>query len=427
MQRLPFVDWTRGFAVLAMVLWHSADAWLRPALKTGEGFFFVRFVGGLAAPAFLLLAGTGAALAARAPRDAAHAAQLRLAGLARGFEILLLGYALRLQTWLLDAAAVRQLHTVRAWLPLAAGYAALFWAARVVTRARRRALAWAAPGAALVAVGLLQVESVAPGRLARLLQVDVLQAIGAALMLLAWAAPLVRRPLPALATGVAIAFATPFVWAQLPGALPRPLAAYLGRFEPLPGAPAPALFPLFPWLAYACLGAALGSWLREVRTAAASSTAGAPQHRQGERAVDALVLRWMLLGALTAALTSEAHPVVLRVMNALPESVPPLRVAFRVGMITTLLGVGLMLATRRASVALLDLGRASLRVYWFHLPFAYGLLGLPLRGKLTYFQYALVAPVLALAMWGLSRVSFTRKRSSPERPIAGGAALENRA
>jgi uncharacterized membrane protein len=423
MQRLPFVDWTRGFAVLAMVLWHSADAWLRPALKTGEGFFFVRFVGGLAAPAFLLLAGTGAALAARAPRDAAHAAQLRSTGLARGFEILLLGYALRLQTWLLDAAAVRQLHTLRAWLPLAAGYAALFWAARVVTRAPRRALAWAAPGAALVALGLLQVESVAPGRLARLLQVDVLQAIGAALMLLALAAPLVRRPLLALATGSAIAFATPFVWALLPGALPRPLAAYLGRFEPLPGAPAPALFPLFPWLAYACLGAALGSWLRET----ASSAARAPQQREGAHAVDALVLRCMLIGAITAVLTSEAQPFVLRVMNAVPESVPPLRVAFRGALITTLLGVGLVLAAGRASVALLDLGRASLRVYWFHLPFAYGLLGLPLRGKLTYLQYGLVAPLLALAMWGLSRVSFTRKRSSPERPIASEAPLENRA
>jgi uncharacterized membrane protein len=421
MQRLPFIDWTRGFAVLAMVLWHSADAWLRPALKAGEGFFFLRFVGGLAAPGFLLLAGLSAGLSARAPRDPAHAAQLRLANLARGFEILLLGYVLRLQTWLLDAAAVRQLHTLRAWLPLAAAYAALFWGARAVLRRPRWGLAWGMAGSALAALGLLQVEAVAPGRLARLLQVDVLQAIGASLMLLAWATPLARRAGLAFSVGIAIALATPFLWAQLPGVLPRPLAAYLGRFEPLPGAPAPALFPLFPWFAYACLGAGLGGLLRDAR---ATRETGA---RERERNVEALVVRCMLLGACIAALASEAHPYVQQLMSSLPAAVPPLRVAFRVGVIATLLGVGLVLATSRASRTLLDLGRASLRVYWFHLPFAYGLLGQFLRGRLDYLQYGLTAPVLLLAMWGLSRVSFTRKRSSPDRPAATGEPVENRA
>jgi uncharacterized membrane protein len=421
MQRLPFIDWTRGFAVLAMVLWHSADAWLRPALKTGEGFFFVRFVGGLAAPGFLLLAGLSAGLSARAPRDRAHAAQLRLANLARGFEILLLGYVLRLQTWLLDAAAVRQLHTLRAWLPLAAGYAALFWAARTMLQRPRRALVWGTAGSALAALGLLQVEAVAPGRLARLLQVDVLQAIGASLMLLAWATPLARRASLAFGAGIAIALVTPFVWAQLPGPLPQPLAAYLGRFEPLPGAPAPALFPLFPWLAYACLGAGLGCLLRAAR---APVETGA---RQPEQRVDALVLHCMLLGACIAALASEAHPHVQRLITSLPEAMPALRVAFRVGAIATLLGVGLVLAAGRASQALLDLGRASLRVYWFHLPFAYGLLGQPLRGRLGYLQYGLTAPLLLLAMWGLSRISFTRRRSSPNRPPTTGVPVENRA
>lgn len=425
-QRLPFVDWTRGFAVLAMVLWHSADGWLRPELKTGEGFFLLRFVGGLAAPGFLLLAGMGAALAVRTPRDAAHAAQLRLANLARGFEIMLLGYVLRLQTWLIDAAAVRQLHTLRAWLPLGAGYAALFWAARNVLRSPRSSLAWAAPGVALAALGLSQIEAVAPGRLARLLQVDVLQAIGASLMLLAWITPLARRRGLALGGGVAIALATPFVWAALPGPLPRPIAAYFARFAPLPGAPAPALFPLFPWFAYACLGAALGCWLREARARAHPASAlSAP--RQRSRDVDSLVLRSMLIGACVAVLTSEAHSGIQALMAASPASVQPLRVAFRVGMLTTLLGVGLVVATRPVSRAFLDLGRASLRVYWFHLPFAYGLLGHPLRGRLDYGQYALVAPLLLVAMWGLSRIRLPAKRGSPERPGRTGQAVENRA
>jgi uncharacterized membrane protein len=399
-QRLPFVDWTRGFAVLAMVLWHTGDGWLRPPLKAGEGFFFLRFIGGLAAPSFLLLAGMAVALGARTPRDAAHARELRLANLARGFEVLLLGYLLRLQTWLLDADALRRLSTVRAWLPLACGYGALFWSARCVLHAPRRAAAWAALGVSLSALGLFQVEAVAPGRLSRLLQVDVLQAIGASLTLLAVIAPLVRRAGLLFALGVAITLATPLVWSLLPAGLPRPLAAYLGRFEPLPGAAPPALFPLFPWLAYACCGAALGRWLRIARPP-----------------VDRTVLLCMVLGACVAALTSEAHAYIQHTLNALPNTVPPLRAAFRMGIIATLLGIGFTFPGGLAGRVLVDLGRASLRVYWFHLPFAYGILGRPLRGRLGYLEFGLAASLLLLAMWGLSRARFSRKPDSQQRTV----------
>ena len=91
MQRLPFVDWARGFAVVAMVLWHSGDAWLRQELHTGESFFFLRFVGGLAAPAFLMLAGMGMALGARPTPDSVTAGSRLLTGSARGAEIIVLG------------------------------------------------------------------------------------------------------------------------------------------------------------------------------------------------------------------------------------------------------------------------------------------------------------------------------------------------
>jgi hypothetical protein len=114
----------------------------------------------------------------------------------------------------------------------------------------------------------------------------------------------------------------------------------------------------------------------------------------------------MLLGACAAGLSSEAHAYVQRVVNSFPGLVPPLRLCFRVGVIATLLGVGFVLPGRRLGGALVDLGRASLRVYWFHLPFAYGVLGRPLRGRLDYMEFALGAPLLLLAMWGLSRVRF---------------------
>ncbi|HEX6240234.1 MAG TPA: heparan-alpha-glucosaminide N-acetyltransferase domain-containing protein, partial [Polyangiales bacterium] len=243
MQRLPFVDWARGFAVVAMVLWHSGDAWLRPELHAGEGFFFLRFVGGLAAPSFLLLAGMGVGLGARPAKSAEEAGSRARTGAARGAEIVVLGYALRLQTWLVDAAAITQLHTLRAWFPLLLGYVGLFVACRRAGRGARGA-GWLALGAASLAVlGLLQVGQVSPGRLTRLLQVDVLQAIGASLVLLALGERWLRwlqRPALLLGIGVAVACVTQPVGLLLPGGLPVPLAAYLARFPPAQGDTLPA-------------------------------------------------------------------------------------------------------------------------------------------------------------------------------------------
>lgn len=399
MQRLPFVDWARGFAVIAMVLWHSGDAWLRPGLHAGEGFFFLRFVGGLAAPSFLMLAGMGGALAAKPARDAADARKRGLANLGRGAEIVVLGYGLRLQTWLLDAAAITQLHALRAWLPLLLGYAALFYGFRILPEPKR-ALRWLVGGACLVALGLLQVNAVAPGRLARLLQVDVLQAIGASLVLLAlgerWLR-LLQRPALLGVLSLVFAVATQPLGAHLPGPIPVPLAAYLARFPVLPGETvSAALFPLCPWFSYACLGAALGSSLR-LRSEAA----------------ERILLACVVLGAALAAASSEAH-LYVRELLVHPQLVAPLRVTFRVGVVLVLLGLGFAFSPGKVATHVVALGRSSLRVYWFHMPFAYGLLGRPVKGQLGFLAWAALATLLLVGMWGLTHVRLP-KRTQPVR------------
>lgn len=400
MQRLPFVDWARGFAVIAMVLWHTGDGWLRKGLHAGEGFNFLRFVGGLAAPSFLLLAGTGAALAARPAQDSGQAQQRGRAGMARGAEILVLGYGLRLQTWLVDAAALTQLHTLRAWLPLLLGYVALFAGFRTFPKRTQRGLRLLALGAFLVVVALVQVNSVAPGRLARLLQVDVLQAIGGSLVLLAagerWLG-LLQRPLLLCLLGGACAFSVQPLSKLLPGPLPVPLAAYLARFPQPGGAGVPAaLFPLCPWFAYACFGAAFGASLR----------------RHSARA-ESLLLFGVALGAMLAAASSEAHPFVRQLMH-IEILVAPLRTVFRVGIVLVLLGLGFAFAPGRVANEVVRFGRASLRVYWFHLVFAYGILARPLRARLGYAEWAALACVLLVAMWGLARLRLPTP-SQPDR------------
>ncbi len=400
-QRLPFVDWARGFAVVAMVLWHTGDGWLRPGLKAGEGFYFLRFIGGLAAPSFLMLAGVAAALAARPSDDGERARQTFRASFARGFEVWILGYALRLQTWLIDAGAVRDLRTYRAWLPLLAGYALCVYGARSAAPAPRRAITTVLTGAALVAVALLQVDAVAPGRLPRLLAVDVLQAIGASLMVLALlerSLGLLQRPLWLLLLGLMVVLATEPLAAQLPGTLPVPLAAYLGRISVPRGAPNPSLFPLVPWLAYALFGASFGACLRLFP----------------ERSERTVVLG-LTLGSTLALLTSEAHRPLRVFLQDVPFSVPLVRTCFRVGIVLLLMGIGYAFPRGFTAARLVDVGRTSLRIYWVHLLFAYGIFARPLRAKLSYGSWlGLVVPLL-VAMWGLSRLGASRKRA-PVRP-----------
>lgn len=53
-----------------MVLAHVVDAWTREADRNRDTYYWATFVGGLAAPAFLFLAGLGTALSGASKRRA---------------------------------------------------------------------------------------------------------------------------------------------------------------------------------------------------------------------------------------------------------------------------------------------------------------------------------------------------------------------
>ncbi len=429
MQRREFVDWARGFAVIAMVLWHTADGWLTAEARAGQVWVLLRFVGGLAAPSFLFLAGAGLALAARddaparasstsdgptrAGTIAASTAPARYGPrIARGLEILLFGYVLRYQTWMIDAAAIRQLGLLRAWLPLGAGYALLLLAIHALKTGRGRAGRFALVGGLAACAGLAQVPWLAPGRLLRLLQVDVLQAIGASLVLLTlgerWFR-LLRRPGLALGLGGVIALATDLCWSNLPGPLPAPIAAYFGRFPTAPGQPPSALFPLLPWCAYACFGAAFGSRLR----------AGA---REGNDEDDRLLAYAGLAGALLALVTSEAHGFIQSVMAAQPWSVHPLRVAFRTGVVLVVLLVGWLWASGSRGRVLIAYGRASLRIYWAHLLVAYGVLGALWYKRLGVGEWGARVVLVLAFMWLFSQLKMRAPVALPNHEASNGPA-----
>lgn len=56
-KRLPFLDWMRGLAVVIMIQCHTFNSFVRPDLRDGGPFVLSQFVGGMAAPLFLFMAG----------------------------------------------------------------------------------------------------------------------------------------------------------------------------------------------------------------------------------------------------------------------------------------------------------------------------------------------------------------------------------
>jgi uncharacterized membrane protein len=198
--RLGYLDWLRGVTVLVMIEAHSFDAWTRPEEKARVAYGYLMMLGGMAAPAFLFMAGVAVALAAaahlrrgRTPVEAARRVERR------GWQIFLYAFLFRLQSFTLGGFAN------------------------------------------------------APG----LLKVDILNIMGPAIAVsaAAWRVPgtRMRRALLLAAGAAAISLATPGIreaaWLT---PWPDPFEWY---FRPDPGR---GTFTLFPWAGFVLAGAVLG-------------------------------------------------------------------------------------------------------------------------------------------------------------------------
>jgi len=56
-KRFPFLDWMRGLAVVIMIQCHAFNSFVRMDLRDGGPYVLSQFVGGMAAPLFLFMAG----------------------------------------------------------------------------------------------------------------------------------------------------------------------------------------------------------------------------------------------------------------------------------------------------------------------------------------------------------------------------------
>jgi uncharacterized membrane protein len=209
LERFAYIDWMRGFACLLMFEVHGYDSWLTDSLRETRFYRWSQFSGTIAAPMFLFLAGASLALVSdRMRQKGATPNQVERRMAFRGLEIIGLGYLLRLQEYLMGLPR-------SPWTDL--------------------------------------------------LRVDILNTIGVSLVLMAvvWRLCRNRRAtaIVSLAISAAIVLATPALWTTMrPRWLPWFLESYINGVHTY-DAPQVWLFPLFPWMAFAFAGLALGCFL----------------------------------------------------------------------------------------------------------------------------------------------------------------------
>jgi uncharacterized membrane protein len=315
--RLAYIDWMRGLACVLMFQTHCYDAWLSPAARLSKFFMYSQLGGTFPAPLFLFLAGISFALVTeKLWKKNLPPAQIARATIRRGAEIFGFGLLFRLQEYVIAWG----------WAPLS-----------------------------------------------DLLRVDVLNTIGVSMMLMGVVCWLVLSihsgarcrlalVLASTATALLISLLTPPLWTTWrPDWLPWPLESYINGVHNL-GTPQAWLFPIFPWTAFAFAGLATGfilqiDWVRERQT-----------------------LIFLLAGATGIGFVAAAHW-----LDAQPRQLYAVYDYWHTSPNFFLIRVGMLLAILTASYAwcrwgpgkwgfspLIQLGQASLLVYWVHLEFVYG-------------------------------------------------------
>jgi uncharacterized membrane protein len=99
-KRFPFLDWMRGLAVVVMIQCHAFNSFVRMDLRDGGPYVLSQFVGGMAAPLFLFMAGMtlGFQMESLERREGRRVSRW-LVSLRRAAYILGIAYLFRLGNW----------------------------------------------------------------------------------------------------------------------------------------------------------------------------------------------------------------------------------------------------------------------------------------------------------------------------------------
>ena len=357
--RLAYIDWMRGLACVLMFQTHCYDSWLSPSARRTTFFMYSQLGGTFPAPLFLFLAGISFALVTEKLRQKnLPPAQIARSTIRRGAEIFAFGLLFRLQEY------------VVAW----------GWAPKT-----------------------------------DLLRIDVLNTIGLSMMLmgvLCWLILAVQRgPRTRLAlilagagTAMLISLVTPLLWTTWrPLWLPWPLESYIDGVHNL-GAPQAGLFPIFPWTAFGFAGLAVGFILQS----------------QWARTQEPRAFFWLgLAGSLLIEFA--------RWLDRLPRQFYPVYDYWHTSPSFFLIRVGMLLVILAGAYVwcrwgfaqwgfspLIQLGQASLLVYWVHIEFVYGRVSILPKHAMGISGASVGLLVISLAMLTLAYIRTRTKGRGAE-------------
>ena len=327
--RLAYIDWMRGLACVLMFQTHCYDSWLSPQARHSRLFMYSQLGGTFPAPLFLFLAGISFALVTEKLRQKnLSASQIGQTTIRRGAEIFGFGLLFRMQEYLIAWGWAPKSDLLRVDILNTIGLSMM-----------------------LMGVLCLMVNGISDSILQKSNDKAIGQPAGHLHLILA-----------SSATALVIALLTPLLWTiWRPRWLPWPLESYINGVHNL-GTPQAWLFPIFPWSAFAFAGLATGFILQ---TPAARAHAG---RIFAAFAVGGVVLvegaRWL------DGLRFQLYPVY-DFWHTSPNFF-----LIRLGMLLVILSA--TYAWCRWGLAqwgfspLIQLGQASLLVYWVHIEFVYG-------------------------------------------------------
>jgi uncharacterized membrane protein len=373
--RLAYIDWMRGLACVLMFQAHCYNSWLSADGRKSQLYGLSQLLATWPAPLFIFLAGISFAMVTQRLREKGVARKaIARTTILRGAEIFGLGLLFRGQEYLL-------------------GYPKSPWT--------------------------------------DLLRVDVLNILGLSMMLLGVLCWLTAAPTAARSKGKAtrwglvvaavVAIVTPWLWTTYrPRWLPWPLESYINGVH-LYGRPQPWLFPLFPWVAFAFVGLALGFLL-------SSDFAKAKESRFFAVVGGAGIITSLL------ALLFDAAPIRLY-STAIYDywHTSPNFFLMRCGILLAL--VSLVYAwcrwgwAQRGFSPIIQLGNTSLLVYWVHIEFVYGRFSILPKGQCSILKATGGLLIIFLAMVALSllRTKWKKQRVtvSPASPAPAAATVES--
>lgn len=400
--RKHWLDWQRGLAVLFMIEVHILDAWTAAGARTGHERFhdLLMFLGGLAAPGFLYMAGLSQALADEAhARKGADPVARRRAAMMRGLWLLGVAYLVRMFSVLVGG-----LWAPNAGLPYLVGLDVFslvgfgmlvsittdVWKPKGLLRP-------VAIGLGLILLSFLLRGAWRWGSWHEVFKVDVLNVIAVGMILSAFLA--IGRPRAvgvALTAGVAllVVFLTPWAAVKL-GYRDQP--EFLARLAADPGAklrdvPWAYLYGLSPRSQFKLL-----NWVAFLLAGAAVAPLATGKSRP---------LLFLAIGAGIFGLARVIDPLI-----ALPSADPIfwwlnapswflMRLAMQVGLTGALMALPeLVLPALRW---LSTLGRQSLFAYIVTVELTYGAVAASLRKRLPFDWMVAGIALMALLAWGLS-------------------------